>query len=303
MFIGCQIYQLWHKYLELCKASPKFITAWLQYKYDGRIRDKWDEYIIRSNTQVRSGSTHINDTIIYFDSKLGELNEAKANQLRARTATLQSLPGHQRKLSIVNLAMFPPIDVHPVLFEHKILAAGAEGEHPARPQQHAEYRGLHLIVLAHGFQGNSCDMRLFKDTIVQLHPDALVLCSQANETSSDGDILAMGENLASEVSNYIKDNCPGPALGRLSFAGHSLGGMIIRAALPRLDEFSDKMYTYITFSTPHLGFLYNSSTIVDAGLWLLKRWKGSTALSQLTMSDHQDMRETFCFKLSQFKVA
>jgi hypothetical protein len=49
-----------------------------------------------------------------------------------------------------------------------------------------------------------------------------------------------------------------------------LGGIIIRASLEHLKEFSDKMYTYISLSSPHLGFLYNSSKIIDAGMWILK---------------------------------
>lgn len=52
---------------------------------------------------------------------------------------------------------------------------------------------------------------------------------------------------------------------RLSFIGHSLGGIIIRAALPHLTEFKNKMYTFMTLSTPHLGYMYNSSSLIDAG--------------------------------------
>lgn len=48
--------------------------------------------------------------------------------------------------------------------------------------------------------------------------------------------------------------------------GHSLGGVIIRAALPYLTEFSTKMHSFITFSSPHLGYMYNNSKIIDAGL-------------------------------------
>lgn len=52
---------------------------------------------------------------------------------------------------------------------------------------------------------------------------------------------------------------------RISFIGHSLGGVIIRAALPYLEEFRDSMYTFLTLSTPHMGYLYNTSSLIDAG--------------------------------------
>jgi len=54
-------------------------------------------------------------------------------------------------------------------------------------------------------------------------------------------------------------------INRISFIGHSLGGLIIRAALPHLKEYKDQFYTYMTLSTPHLGLLYGNSSLVDAG--------------------------------------
>lgn len=79
----------------------------------------------------------------------------------------------------------------------------------------------------------------------------------------------MGRKLALEVKNYIKEWCPNGTLGRMSFVGHSLGGIIIRAALPHLTEFKHKMYTFLSLSSPHLGYMYNSSKVVDAGRIIL----------------------------------
>jgi len=60
----------------------------------------------------------------------------------------------------------------------------------------------------------------------------------------------MGEKLSTEAINFISQNCPENTLGRLSFVGHSLGGLIIRACLPYLDKYQDKMFTYASLSTP-----------------------------------------------------
>lgn len=51
----------------------------------------------------------------------------------------------------------------------------------------------------------------------------------------------------------------------MTFIGHSLGGIIVRAALPYLSEFSNQMHSFMTLSSPHLGYMYNSSKIIDAG--------------------------------------
>ena len=48
-----------------------------------------------------------------------------------------------------------------------------------------------------------------------------------------------------------------------------MGGLVIRAALPHLEQFADKMHMYMTLSSPHLGYMYHSSKIIDAGKLVL----------------------------------
>lgn len=89
----------------------------------------------------------------------------------------------------------------------------------------------------------------------------------------------MGVKLANEITTHIYDNCPGNTLGRISFIGHSLGGVIIRSALKHLSEYKHLMHTFMSLGTPHMGYLYNPNKIVDAGMWLLKKWKKNLCLS------------------------
>ncbi len=52
-----------------------------------------------------------------------------------------------------------------------------------------------------------------------------------------------------------------------SFVGHSLGGLIVRAAvaskafIPHLT----KLYTFISLGSPHLGYLYHDNSIFESG--------------------------------------
>ena len=57
-----------------------------------------------------------------------------------------------------------------------------------------------------------------------------------------------------------------------------MGGLIVRSSLPYLEEHQDKFYNFFTLSSPHLGYMYNSSTIIDAGMWFLKTWRKSICL-------------------------
>jgi triacylglycerol esterase/lipase EstA (alpha/beta hydrolase family) len=90
----------------------------------------------------------------------------------------------------------------------------------------------------------------------------------------------MGERLASEVEYELTKS---PDISKVSFLGHSMGGVIIRSALPRLEKFKDKFHSFITLSSPHLGYAYSNSKLVDAGLWLINTMKKCTSIEQLTM--------------------
>lgn len=153
-------------------------------------------------------------------------------------------------------------------------------------------------MLVHGFQGNSQDMKLLKNNFLLYKPELLIYSSNKNEDNTESDISEMGRKLAEEVTEYIRDFCPGPALGRLSFIGYSLGGIIARASLPHLQQYASKLHTFMTLSTPHISFLYSESKLIDAGMWLLKQLKKSESLKQLTMSDDPDLKQTFLYKLS-----
>ena len=160
---------------------------------------------------------------------------------------------------------------------------------------------LHLVVLVHGFQGNSLDMKMIKNTISVLYPETSFLCATSNEELTDTDILEMGNRLAAEVKNHILEFFPPGTLQRISFIGHSLGGVIIRAALPRLLDYKDKFHTLLTFSSPHLGYKVNGSSVIGAGIWVLQKFKGSNCLKQLTMGDSADPRETVLFRISKLE--
>ena len=88
----------------------------------------------------------------------------------------------------------------------------------------------------------------------------------------------MGKLLAEEVDQYIHDWCPGKKLGRISFVAHSLGGLITRASLKYLKGYKDKIHGFVSLAVPHLGYMYSKSSLVSAGMWLVRKWKKSTSL-------------------------
>ncbi len=158
-----------------------------------------------------------------------------------------------------------------------------------------------MIVLVHGFQGNSNDMRLIKNEIALINPSCVFLSSVANQDDTEIDFVEMGKKLADEVKAYIKEWTEGLIFKKLSFIGHSIGGVIIRSALPHLEEFKNKFWMFISLSSPHLGYAFSESKIINAGMWVLKKWKGSKSLEQLMLTDKSNMKDTCVYKISEYE--
>lgn len=75
----------------------------------------------------------------------------------------------------------------------------------------------------------------------------------------------MGDRLVTEILYYVDTVGLNPA--RISFVGHSLGNVIIRAALakPKMKPLLGRLHTFLSLVGPHLGTLYNSSGLVNMG--------------------------------------
>ncbi|EGR31299.1 serine esterase, putative [Ichthyophthirius multifiliis] len=135
-----------------------------------------------------------------------------------------------------------------------------------------------------------------------LYPECLFLLSVANQQNTEGSIEQMGISLAQEIEEFVKKWILQNQLGKISFVAHSLGGLIVRAALPYLKEnYKSKMYTFLSFGVPHLGYLNHQHVLINFGMWFLKIWKGSLCLKQLNLGDDKDIRNCFLYKLSKFE--
>ncbi|XP_036405974.1 protein FAM135A-like isoform X2 [Megalops cyprinoides] len=161
--------------------------------------------------------------------------------------------------------------------------------------------GIHLIVCVHGLDGNSADLRLVKTYLELGLPGVRIdfLMSERNQNDTFADFESMTDRLLDEIVQYIQ--IYNLAISKISFVGHSLGNLIIRSVLtrPRFKYYLNKLHTFLSLSGPHLGTLYNSSALVNTGLWFMQKWKKSGSLLQLTCRDHPDPRQTFLYKLSK----
>ena len=148
------------------------------------------------------------------------------------------------------MSVFGSLDEIPIIIEE---AFTKDEETLAKPDI-TNYEGS-LFIFVHGFKGSALDMQIMKNVMTLRFPGIQTLCSSSNEQNTEGDIEEMGIRLAKEINNFIKEWFKKDTLKKIIFFGHSLGGIIIRSALPNLADHKDKMHLLITFSTPHLGCL------------------------------------------------
>uniref|UniRef100_A0A8C2H6D7 Family with sequence similarity 135 member B n=1 Tax=Cyprinus carpio TaxID=7962 RepID=A0A8C2H6D7_CYPCA len=177
-------------------------------------------------------------------------------------------------------------------------------DHPYFPPEEDDTEfedGIHLVVCVHGLDGNSADLRLVKTFIELGLPGSRLdfLMSEHNQTDTFADFDTMTDRLLDEIIQHIQ--LYNLTIRRISFIGHSLGNIIIRSVLtrPRFRCYLCKLHTFLSLSGPHLGTLYNNSTLVSTGLWLMQKLKKSGSLLQLTFRDHTDPRQTFLYTLSK----
>ncbi|KAF5889248.1 protein FAM, partial [Clarias magur] len=161
--------------------------------------------------------------------------------------------------------------------------------------------GVHLVVCVHGLDGNSADLRLVKTYLELGLPGARIefLMSERNQNDTFADFDSMTDRLLEEIIQHVQ--IYNLTISKISFVGHSLGNLIVRSVLtrPRFKGYLNRLHTFLSLSGPHLGTLYNSSALVNTGLWFMQKWKKSGSLLQLTCRDHSDPRQTFLYKLSK----
>ncbi|KAI5403113.1 hypothetical protein KIW84_050628 [Lathyrus oleraceus] len=166
-------------------------------------------------------------------------------------------------------------------------------------------RVLKIVVFVHGFQGHHLDLRLVRNQWLLIDPKVEFLMSEVNEDKTSGDFKEMGHRLAQEVISFVKSKMDKVTkygiLGdiKLSFVGHSMGNLIIRAAIAdsSMEPYLRHLHTYVSVSGPHLGYIYSSNSLFNSGMWFLKKLKGTQCIHQLTCTDDPDLQKTFLYKL------
>lgn len=159
----------------------------------------------------------------------------------------------------------------------------------------------HLVIMVNGLIGSSQDWRYAAKQLIKRYPQEIIVhCSERNYSRlTFHGVDVTGNRLADEVIAVIERY---PHLQKISFVGHSLGGLISRYAIAKLygrvitqktsqengecrseeskDSFPQEKFkgkiaglepmNFITFATPHLGSRGHKQAPAFCGIYTLE---------------------------------
>lgn len=227
--------------------------------------------------------TALNSSVIFVEPPSWPALEGGAIPLEGEASSLDSLPG-----TAPGLKGFPRY-IRPYLMDS--LPGASRG--PRNP-------GVHLVVCVHGLQGNQFDLRLYRIFLTMALPQVRFnfLMSSSNQPDTFCDFNLMTDRLLEEVIDHVRD-MPSPP-SKVSFIGHSLGSIVVRSLVTRLEFASliPKLHLYLSICGPHLGTKYQNG-IVSVGMWAVRKWYNSKSLLQLSLKDAPNPADSFLYHLSE----
>lgn len=147
-----------------------------------------------------------NTNLIYqVESNTGDLNKNQVGEIRSYLTDFFT----RTKVEILNHLIKPSI--FPILFEETYIKQVSnndqkpvfliENENNFLMDESFDNTNkkfspsLHLLILVHGFQGNSYDMRLIKNNISIINPSCVFLSSTSNQDDTECDLETMVNQL------------------------------------------------------------------------------------------------------------
>jgi Putative serine esterase (DUF676) len=273
-----EICGLWSEFLKCIKDNPKLIIGQMDKEVAATECKLWNTLIRENELKCESIATPwCKNVAEYYSKEVSNIRSSVLSKAPFQACIDKDLYDHYSALPLLFAEHYN---------NHKIELPNFKGT---------------LIVFVHGLQGSSYDLRWIRNILCEVITNAKFLCSSSNEATTQFDIQEMGMNLCNEVITFVKREYPKEGPANIAFIGHSLGGLIIRAALPFLSDYKSKMSLFMTVGTPHLGLEYNSSSLVSTGVWFLNKFNSTQSLLQMSLRDNPKFENSYLYRLSTYE--
>lgn len=291
-------------FIELMKLTYETTTLMLKVNFHSKLKQRYFEFIksFRSKSEDFISAKHQNIEVEH---------KAIATKLR-QSEFFKKFYELNHEFSVENKTRFTQSEWNPIFFEDIIEKIQSKNKiptpfHKTSFNQKVNLMDLyqsiimkqkcrHLIILVHGYQGCRYDMRVVQNYIAKIIPFSYVLASQSNEDIDNKSIKQMGIDLAKEIKYFLNQHLE---VSKISFIGHSLGGLLVREAIQHLSEFQSLMHSFMSLSSPHLGCRKNKSFLVGLGMKYLNKFKKDKIINQLQMDDTSKLHQSYLYLLAQ----
>lgn len=156
-----------------------------------------------------------------------------------------------------------------------------------------------LVFFVHGYLGSTLDMDKIMNVIANKIPNPRLYAWTKIEDVNNKSLEELGKIIAEEIRFEIEKAQALGEIKKISFVGHSMGGLVLRAAFEHLEEFRTHFYMFMTLATPHLGYMHSQSKLVSIGMWAISRVSSNPALSELRLSDGKNIKSWYLYDLSK----
>lgn len=102
-------------------------------------------------------------------------------------------------------------------------------------------------------------------------------------------IESMAARAVQEIDGIFKRIDLNEIQPEITFIGHSMGPIILRAAFKFLSHLNKYFMSFISICAPHLGYIQGTKFLTEAGLSILSKLKPIESLSQLSNRDNSDL--------------
>ncbi|KAH0573005.1 putative serine esterase [Spironucleus salmonicida] len=155
---------------------------------------------------------------------------------------------------------------------------------------------LIVTTFVHGFQGNSNDLRYFKNVIQQQNkgPNHLFLLASKfyKNAAPTVSIFELGYQLALEIIHFLAENNASiQQLKNINFVGFSLGNIVVQACIQSkiFEDFLPFLDQNISINGPHLG-ANSDKQLVNMGMCFLKCFNKQRCISELENHQISDLQ-------------
>ena len=305
--IATHIFRSWNALLVLCQAAPHGLHQLLEMRRRQTHQRRWELSVLRAKPSPLGA---------LLEPTIGRIDEEQLSQAEALrcSAAFQQAEGWNSEyagaqLQDMCLPTGTPETQHMIfeevfqreqaVSEDEISVANTLGDNTTRERGD----GL-LAVFCHGFQGNQYDLRYFRNRIGIGYPRARLLCCSSVEDNTHRPIEEQGTLIAEEISRYISGMDDPSSVRRIVFVGHSLGTLVIRAAIsmPCMEPYIDRLQSFISLGGTHLGYTFGNNNILSSAMWIYQRWTKSDSLSQLNLKDDGDPKKGYVYSLAHRPV-